>query len=442
MPDRLFAVRPLGHMLELNHAQLNAPDLAAQWPSKNVDVSATRIVGRWDHVTALTLPESQTIKAIPLLRSNTGGNTALLLTDTDLIKVEESPTGAWSYLTERFTAGLIRSVTRTGTGPYITVTGETGAWVSSGIGAGDQFILDVDHVDPLDESGETHWATVASVDAPGTIITLSDEYTGTTGSFGATGATYKVRKVYSVPTGERWAWCVVNGKLCFGNGNVNVQYWDPATSAAVELNATYAQKARYMVAYDERLWLADMTVSGQRNPWFIRWSAITDPTDFTGSSAGWKAFLDTQEPLTGLGVVGGLLFVYKKTMYHIGRKTGTATAPVSWPQDRRGAGVYSPYSLVHALGTNYFVGVDNIYRIDGDQAIPIGEPVRRVFFSLPSDAELTKVFGDVSLRFNQIMWAMTDGDGVQWLWTFNYIENSWSVSTFDKVVTGLGGFGF
>jgi len=442
MPDRLFAVKPLGHMLELNHAQLNAPDMAAQWPSKNVDVSSTRIVSRWDHATILTLPATQKILAIPLLRNNAGGNITLLLTETDLIKVQDSPTGAWSYLTEQFTAGLVRSVTRSGTGPYKIVTGETGAWSASGIGAGDQFILDQDHADPLDESSETNWATVAGIDGTGTVITLTGGYPGTTGSFGATGATYIVRKVYSVPTGERWAWCIVNGKLCFGNGNINVQYWDPATDVAVELNATYAQKARYMVSYDERLWLADMTVSGSRNPWFVRWSAISTPTDFTASSAGWKAFLDTQEPITGLGVVGGILFVYKKTMFHIGRKTGVAIAPVSWPQDRRGAGVYAPYSLVHAYGTNYFVGVDNIYRMDGDRAVPIGESVRRVFFDLPTDAELTKVFGDVSLRFNQIMWAMTDEDGEQWLWTYNYFENSWSVSTFDRVVTGLGGFGF
>ncbi|MCK7512140.1 MAG: hypothetical protein MZV70_54270 [Desulfobacterales bacterium] len=146
------------------------------------------------------------------------------------------------------------------------------------------------------------------------------------------------------------------------------------------------------------------------------------PLDFTGSSAGWKAFLDTEEPLTALGVVGGLLYVYKKTMFHIGRKTNTATAPVSWPQDRRGAGVYAPDSLVRAFGTNFFVGVDDIYRIDGDGAVPIGEPVRRQFFSMVTDQELTKCFGAVSLRFNQIMWSITDTDGVQWVFTYNYKE--------------------
>ncbi|MCK7512139.1 MAG: hypothetical protein MZV70_54265 [Desulfobacterales bacterium] len=143
--------------------------------------------------------------------------------------------------------------------------------------AGIKFILDVDHADPLDEASGADWATVTSVDGTGSKITLSGAYAGTTGSFGATGAAYKVRKVYSVPSGERWSWAVVNGKLCFGNGNVNTQYWDPATLAATELNPTYAQNARYMVAYDERLWLADMTVSAARNPWFLRWSAIGDP---------------------------------------------------------------------------------------------------------------------------------------------------------------------
>jgi len=436
MAERLYVVKPLGHMLELNYAQLNAPDLAAQWPSKNVDVAANRIENRWDHASDLVLPVGTVIQKIPLLRNNNGTNIVLMLTETDLIKKETGTGKTWSYLTERFTGGVVRSVTGD------TVVGETGTWTDSGIGAGDMFILDADHADPLDEASETDWAEIESIDEAGTTITLVDDYQGTTGSFGATGASCKVRKVYSVPDGERWQWAVVNGKLCFGNGNVNTQYWDPATESAVELNATYAQNARYMVAYDERLWLADMTVSGVRSPWFLRWSAIGDPTDFSGTSAGWKAFLDTEEPLTNLGVVGGLLFVYKKTMFHIGRKTGIPAAPVSWPQDRRGAGVYAPDSLVHALGTNYFVGVDDIYKINGDQAISVGEPVREQFFSMVSDTELTKVFGSVSLRFNQILWAMTDTDGNQWVWTYNYQQNSWSVSTFDRVVTGFGGFGF
>jgi hypothetical protein len=438
--DRLFAVKPLGHMLELNHAQLNAPDLAAQWPSKNVDVNATRIINRWDHAAILTLPAGQVIQKVVLLRKNDGSNLAMLLTNTDLIQVEEASGKSFSYKTEQFTGGNIRSIGATGSSGDILVIGETGTWTGHGVGAGDKFILDVDHADPLDESNEVNWATVASVGA--TVMKLTAPYAGTTGDFGATGRASTVRKVYTVPSGERWSWAVVNGKLCFGNGNTNTQYWDPATPAAVELNATYAQKARYMVAYDERLWLADMTVSGSRNPWFLRWSAITTPTDFTGSSAGWKNFADTEEPITGLGVVGGLLFVYKKTMFSLGRKTGNILAPVGWPQDRRGAGVYAPDSLVHALGSNYFVGVDDIYRIDGDRAVSIGESVRRQFFSMVTDAELTKVFGSVSLRFNQIMWAMTDTSGLQWVWTYNYQANSWSVSTFDRAVTGFGGFGF
>jgi len=438
--DRLFAIKPLGHMLELNHAQLNSPDQAAQWPSKNVDVSANRIVNRWDHAKVLTLPTGQVIQKIPLLRNNDGSNIVLLLTETDLIKVEEETGKSFSYKTETFTGGNVRSIGPTGASGDIMITGETGTWTGQGLGAGDKFILDVDHADPLDESSETKWATIASVGS--TIIKLTSAYAGTTGSFGATGASCKVRKVYSVPTGERWSFAVVNGKLCFGNGNVNTQYYDPATDYAVDLNPTYAQKARYMVTFAERLWLADMTVSGERSPWFLRWSAITDPTDFSGASAGWKAFIDTEEPLTGLGVVGGLLLVYKKTVYIIGKKTSNAQAPVTWAQDRRGAGLYAPDSIVHALGTNYFVGVDDIYKIDGDMATSVGASVRRKFFSLVTDAELTKVFGSVSLRFNQIMWTMTDTTGKQWVWTYNYQENSWAVDTFDRVVTGFGGFGF
>lgn len=430
--DRLFAIKPLGHMLELNHAPLNAPYPAAQWGTTNVDVSANRIENRWDHYVYRRMAEGDTIYHVPIYRKSDGTNQVLVLTGTDLIKIETGTGHTWSYLTPKYVTGAVSNITTA------VVTGVGTSWLSSGIGVGDKFILDTDLV--ADEEPQADWATVASIDSD-TKITLSANYGGTIGAF-APAKNYRVRLLYDLPSGERWTYAVVNGKFCFGNGSIDAQMWDGTAATAVDLNDTYAKQVRYMVAYDDRLWTADQLVTGTRNPWAIRWSMIGDPTTWDDTTSGYKAFLDTEEPITGMGIVGGLLHVYKKTMYHIGRKTGKSTAPVVFPQDRRGQGLYAPYSLVHALGTNYFMGVDDFYRINGDVCESIGVPVRKKFFEMATDTELSKVFGMVSLRFNQVAWVVTDTSSDQWVFIFNYKENSWSVYTFDSTVTGFGGFGF
>ena len=430
---RLFSIKPTAHLLKLGQAPLNAPYPGMQWPTQNVDISAERIVRRWDHMVDLVMGEDEVIQQVPIFRNYSGTNTVLILTETDLCKRETATGKTYSYLTPVYTGNTIASISGK------TVVGSA-TWEGHGIEPGDRFILNEDYT--ADEEPNLAWATIDTVS--GTTITLTENYTGTTGTFGVAKAS-TVRLVYSVPTGERWAWAVVAGKFCFSNGNVNVQVWT-GTGKATDLDSTNAKQARCLVSYDDRLWMADHLVSGQRNPWMLSWSEIGDPTDWTDSTAGYKEFVDTEEPITGLGVAGGMFVVYKKTMYHIGRRTGIAPAPIAFQQDRRGRGLYAPNALLHAEGTNYFMGIDDFYRLNGDVAQSIGVDVRKKFFELSTDTELKKVFGLVNIRFNQVAWAITDTDGTQWLFVFNYKENdgqgTWTVYTFDKKITGFGGFAF
>jgi len=436
--SRLFAIKPMGHLLELNHAPLNAPDQAMQWPSQNVDVSAERIVRRWDHVVDCVLDTDESVQQIPIYRNNSGTNTVLFLTQRDLCKRETADGDTYSYLTPQFTTGTVTAVESIA-GPIYRVTISGGSLLTSGIEPGDKFILD----DDWDAQAEgpngagNPWATVSEVHSD-TELYLTAAYGGTTGT-GLT-KTYTTRLLLTAPpTGERWCWAVVNGTFCFSHGLINVMVWS-GTGLASELNGTYAKQARHMIAYDDRLLIADIVVSGNRNPWMLKWSKIGDPSDWTDTTAGYKNFLDTQEPITGLGVVGGMLMVYKNTMYHISRKTGNSTAPFSFPQDRRGKGLYAPDALLHAEGTNYFMGLDDFYRMNGDVAEEIGASVRKKFFEICSDTELKKVFGMANLRFNQVAWTVTDTDDHQWTFVYNYKEKSWSVYTFAKVITGYGMF--
>jgi len=329
------------------------------------------------------------------------------------------------------------------------VTGSGTGWSSSGLNAGDKFILEA-NLSAKVEPG-LNWGTIESIDSD-TQITLDANYSGTTGAFSPS-AYYRARKVYTTPSNERWQYAVVGGKFSFVNGDSYAQYWggtDPESGGstpnayfATNLNTTYAYQARYCLAYGRRLLMADMynTTTAARDQWLLRYSKIGDPTNYTDNTAGTYSFYETEDPITGLGMVGTNLLVYKKTMFHVGYMSGQPTDPFVFHGYRKGVGLYAPYSLVHYRGTNAFLGVDDFYTIDGDMATPIGGPIRKKFFGVVSDDDLQNVFGVDNPLYSEIVWVANTSSG-QYAFSWNYQENSWSAYEFTDNLSGLGSFGF
>ena len=429
-------LRPLQYTYDLSAAPLNASPVTAQWPSMNVRVSSNRIERRWDHEVFRTFDSTETIQAIPIYRTNTGTQYVLALTDTDLVKLMGGTSETYQYLTSSYVTGLITNVVTT------AVTGDADVNWSTGtpdLNAGDKFIINADHSAAIEP--DAHWANIASIDSD-TGITLSAAYGGS-----ATSGAYKIRRVYSCPVGERWQYASVDGKFCFVNGNVQGQYWNGTDTYATDINTTYCNQARYCVAYANRLVIADMYDGdlGARNPWKVRWSEEGDPTDFTDVTAGFNDFVDTEEPITGLGVAGSNIIVFKSNSYYIGYRTGDAASPLAFPSQKRGVGLYAPYSLVHAAGTVVWMGLNDFYYLNGDEAVSIGEDIRKKFFELVADDELVSVFGVNNSRYSEIMWVANTSVG-QYVFVYNWKEKgihsgSWTTYQFDGNISGLGGFG-
>lgn len=435
MAKKQLRIRPLAYAYDLSQAPLNANPLTAQWPSLNVMVSSNRIERRWDSEVYRTLGSTETIQAIPIFRTNTGTTYTLILTETDLAKVMGDTGETYQYLTEAWTAGTVSNVVTTA----VTGTDANCQWYdTSGIAAGDKFIMNDDHT----AAGEpdTEWATIASVES-NTGITLSAAYGGSD-----TSGAYKIRKVYSVPSNERWQYASVNGKFCFVNGNVYGQYWNGTDTYATNINTTYCNQARYCVGYANRLVTADMQVSGSRNPWYLRWSKEGDPTDWTDSTAGYVEFMDSEEPITGLGSVGADLYVFRQNSYHIGNRTGESASPIIFPSKKVGVGLYAPYSVVHAGGTVAWMGLTDFYYMNGGVAEPMGEAIRKKFFDMVADDELENVFGINNSRYNEILWVANTDSG-QYVFSFNWKEKgfgggTWTTYQLPSNVTGWGGSGY
>ena len=441
-----YKIKPLAHALHLEDAPVNSSALAAQWPTVNVRVSSNRVERRWDHKIFRTLADGDVVQGIPVYNRYDNTNYALILTETDLAKVMTGTSETYQYLTQTYVGGHITNITGD------TVTGDANAKFLDDSKAedGDKFILNENHEAAKEPSGTVAkpnpWITLhtdVSHVITNTSIFTEGTYAGTTGDLLGDPKHYKIRKVYSVPSGERWQYATVAGKFCFTNGNVYGQYWSGTdTDYATDINTASIYQARYCVAYANRLWTADMYDAGlgTRNPWILRGSKINDPTNYTDSTAADYYFYDMPDPITGLGVVGDQLIVYRKTMYHFGRRTSTSTDPLYFPGYQTGVGLHAPYSLVHYLGTNAWLGVDNFYTMNGTTAVAIGGPIRKKFFSIIDDDDLEKVFGINNYRYSEILWVAQTTEG-QKCFSWNYAENSWSVYEFDGNLSGLGGFG-
>lgn len=421
-PYNKFMFYPIENALSTESPSLHVPLQYAGWGSKNGRIDQKSWKKRWGYNTADRTLANHTIQAVVLYQLKGGTRNTMYLTTTDLALRESSNT--WSFKTEMYTTGTISSISST------TVTGSGTAWDTAvtGVAAGDQFIMDADHT----AAGEpdSNWTNIASV-TDATHLELSSAYT-------KNGSTYKIRKVYTTPSNERWSWCIVDDKFIFTNGNTHVQAWI-GSNFAVNLETAYtvATKARYCIEYADRLVIADY--GSTRDPVKIAWSKNGDPTDWTDATSGSAILLGTENYITGLGKIGTYLIVYRRESIVIGNRTGNSVAPIIFPRERKGIGCVAPWSIVEANATNYFLGRNDFYMMRGDYPEPIGAKIRDKFFEIVEWTEVEKVWGQHFELRNEIEWRANTTEGV-YSFVYNYKFNEWTVHEYinDIIASGKG----
>jgi len=298
-----------------------------------------------------------------------------------------------------------------------------------------------DHMVDMEPATGSEWANIASVTDADT-LELSANYGGT-----ATTDDYKIRKVYTTPSGERWTWAIVNDKFCFTNGDTAVQYWD-GTGYASALNSVNASKARYCLNYANRLCLADLYfsedggVTSIRHPWTLRCSAEGKPETYLADGDTTSAdydFLGTDDVITGLGQVGDKIVVYKYNTLIFGNRTGNATSPLEFPTERRGMGCIAPYSIIPVSGTNVFLGSDNFYSLNGDIPEQFGDKIKDKFFDVVSETDRKRMWGKLLPGQRKILWITNTNSGEgQLAWVYDYGNKEWATWKFYQDITGLG----
>jgi len=425
---KTFIIRPLEHMYDLKSAAMNQNLQFAAFPSMNLTLFQKSVMKRPGYTIDRVLATTESPQAMDWYKIQNESEFTLFLTTENLIRRVASTGKTYTYLTPLYTTGTISSLNEAKT----VVTGSSTDWqnASGRPKAGDYFAIDADLT--LDEEFNDAWTEIKSVDSD-TQITLETAYAGT-----ATSGAYRIRKIYSLPTDERWAYAMVGDKFCFTNGSENVQYWDGAAATADNLDSTNAVKARYCLSYANRLFLADTYIDGSRAPWTLKWSKEGDPTNWTDSTAGENDFIGTESYITNIGKVLNNILVYKRDSIIFGTRKGIATEPVTFPVELPGIGLIAPYSLVHAASTNFFLGNDDFYVINGDHPESIGADIRDKFFSLITAEEQEKVWGGWVKQHKLILWFATTIDYGQLAFAFDYRTNEWMTFDFHDTITGLG----
>jgi hypothetical protein len=345
-------------------------------------------------------------------------------------------TETFTYLTETWVTTATTQVDSIDATQKIVTFEAATTLQTDGIAAGDYFILDEDHTS--DEEPDSSWKVIASVDSE-TQLTLSSAYGKAVTSPGNDDA--KIRKVYTGPgTNGSWGHCVVNDTLIFCNKNDYVQKFAPADTYASAVDTTNAVNWKYCVTFANRAILANEQTSGDTDALGIQWSKENDPTDWTDSTAGSASLESTADELTGLGKLGSYLVVFTPNSMIFGYRTGVATSPIAFQDEKVGIGAYAPNSIIHANGTIYFMGQHNFYKLDGTTAVPIGNAVREEIFEneVPDNVKLFKVAHN---PLEHEIWWFKSHD--QYAYVYDYLREIWNVYKFvgDSIYLHAGSLG-
>jgi len=449
---RKYTIR-LDKGLNYTSPALYTPPGSMLYPSKNVRIDQNSAKKRWGYHTAHrsmgTGIDVQIIADYQLKTGTAATRHTLYLTRDllttpavivgDLCAKKTGTNETFKYITEMGDYNTtIESITDA---TNSVVTAKSGTTFSTdGIEAGDYFVLDTTDLADVNKEVDTSWMAIKTVDSE-TQLTLVGNYAtnGTTSADFDPDESALIRKTFKVPANERYAWAIVGDKFCFTSGGDDVKYWDGgAATYAVNLETalTVARQARYCIEFANRLIIADYGTT--RDPLGLAWSKEGDPTNWTASSAGAMAFLQSADFITGLGKIGTSLFVYKQDSYHVGNRTGNTFVPIEFPVHKLGVGLFAPYSLVHFMGTNAFLGKDNFYAIVGIFPQAIGDEIRQFFFDEVTQANAENVWGFVNEIEHELHWIATTTTYGQLDFVYNWFEKKWYIHDYNDTITGFG----
>lgn len=244
---------------------------------------------------------------------------------------------------------------------------------STGFVIGNTFCIVLDNTD-------LHITTITNI--AGLNITIA---TGIpTGRTVALGARVFKPKILSGDITKRVSIVTVPGSdwMVFTNGVQTTLYWDGTSVEDVpNLPSAGDTICKAVALYNTALFLIGTTEGGVSYPQRVRRSNQTDPTDWTGGTAGYDDLLDSSYPVVCAHILGPYLIVYKSRGIIRCSFIGSSGLNYQYETTITHEGVITPLSVVTVKDKHIFVGHNNVYEYAGDFTIrPIGDQIRTTLF--------------------------------------------------------------
>ena len=248
---------------------------------------------------------------------------------------------------------------------------------------------------------------------------------------------------------QRFAWDVLNYKLCFSQGADKIWSWDGLAAGYVQTSVS-APAARYMAEIGLHL----VAVDGSYPQRYI-WSAAGDPTDWTSLTSGLNDNVSNLGPINGLMKIGqyGFGFHQKGILQIV--PTGVGLSPFNFfPIINTRQSVAAPYSLQRyddqGMEFAVFLGVDNVYIFNGTSIMPIGDSpldgrrrigARTQILQDVLTAGLANCYGAISYTISgnafRAYWLLVPPNRI---WVYNFDEGNWTRFTYGSKINTVAPF--
>jgi hypothetical protein len=279
-----------------------------------------------------------------------------------------------------------------------------------------------------------------------TLVLTRDKLMRLSGTSITTGLTYD-------STYRRWSTFLYNGCIYYTNELNPIRY----TDAARDIALANAPSGRYVGVWYDHVIVGAPTFEGNNYPDGVMWSHLYDfetwHPDAT-NEADYYEFVEWQlsdfpyTGVTGMGRIGSLWWVYTPTcivpMRYVGLKGGNGIEVVDELVLTRIGNTF-PWTMVPLDRVHFFFDAieKNFFAFDGQQPVPIGEPVRQYMIdNLNTDPALAaKMWGAVDVVKREIWWrfvSTASSGAYDKAVVFNYRTKNWFTASTENVSAFTG----
>lgn len=225
-----------------------------------------------------------------------------------------------------------------------------------------------------------------------------------------------------------------------GTGDANITF----SQYAIDTNIS---KAKYVEAYNNYLFMANVSVGSTTYPTRIYWSNLQDPTTWLTTSFIEVSMNDGQS-ITGMKVLGDNLIIFKTRSIYSISFTGDPDIPFILPgggKTNSDVGCVAPFSIQEVTNGLVFLSFDGLYYFDGTNSTKISDRINPTILGL-NNTRLSQTRSMVQHNKHRYIFSVpsssssTNDTVITWDWYLNAFSVYTGLNAASMSATFASGF--